>query len=282
MLCYQAYVSIVIDNSFARDRSSRTPKNFDSGIPNMTRTSKVLIAAAFAAFAVSAQAAPTLTVTFSDPIHNNLGPVGITLYGPSRENGVSTAAERFTGQASNLEGIEFSQLVVDDANNLMMYCYEISETVGPGWEVNYTVDYAGATDRTLDFLGAVNSVLDPNDPFAWLRPGDKETAAAIQLGIWESLYENSANPWSLDAGDLRVTFNEDSTVTAAVKDHLTEFFAALGATPLDIKYTMVLRASGVQDVITGDPIPLPGTLALLLAPAGLMALRRRTRNGEQN
>lgn len=249
----------------------------------MARIHKALVAATFTAVALGAQAAPTdhsLTVTFANPIDGGLGGVVVNLAGPGREGGIDAYAERFTGTASNLQGITAEQLV-GSASEMWMYCYDIAQTVGSGLSVDYTVDYGGAVDRTLAFLGAVNSVLGPGDPFAWLKPGNKETAAAIQLGIWESLYE--ASGWDIDDGVFKAAWTNGSNLDGEVRGHLEEFFDALETVdPLAIRYTMVLRSDKHQDVITGDPIPIPGTLALLLAPAGLLAIGRRNRRNRTN
>ncbi|MBE0546372.1 MAG: PEP-CTERM sorting domain-containing protein [Rubrivivax sp.] len=161
-----------------------------------------------------------------------------------------------------------------------MYCYDVYEHIGSGSVVNYTINLAGESARTLDFLGAVNHVLNQNpstyDPYAWLHPGNGYVAAAIQLGIWESKYEDVNGAWDIADGSFRA-----SELETATKGHLESFFGAIGNTAsLDGKYVMTLEAHGAQDMITGDPpptdVPEPGTLALLgAAVVGLVTTRRR-------
>ncbi len=245
----------------------------------MTRIHKTLLAAAFAACSVAAQAA-TVTITFDSEIFNGTAApfydaVNIT-YPAMSGTGSSTAsvaAGRFQGTASNLVGIDAGQFV-DNINDVWMFCYDVYETIGHGQVVTYTVNFDGARDRTLDFLGAVNSVLGTGNPYAWLHPATAYEAAAVQLGIWESLYDTG---WDITNGSFRASGLETATKTA-----LSGYFGAIDTTSaLDRKYTMVLEARGAQDMITGDPprnsVPEPGTLSLLLASAGALALGRRRR-----
>ncbi len=250
----------------------------------MTRTHKTLLAAAFAACSLGAQAA-TVTITFDSPIFNGTAAPGYdavsithpTSPGPGSKT-ISVAAGRFQGTASNLVGIDAGQFV-DNINDVWMFCYDVYETIGHGQVVTYTVNFNGATDRTLAFLGAVNSVLgasasDEQKPYAWLHPTTAYEAAAIQLGIWESLYDTG---WDIVGGSFRASGLETATQTA-----LSSYFGAIGtASALERKFTMVLEASGGQDMITGDPprngVPEPGTLLLLLVSAGAFATGRRRR-----
>lgn len=101
-------------------------------------------------------------------------------------------------------------------------------------------------------------------------------AAAVQLGIWESKYEDVNGAWDIANGSFKA-----SGLETATKTHLDSFFAAINSSAsLDGKYVMTLEANGAQDMITGDPpptdVPEPGTLALLgAAIVGLVTTRRR-------
>jgi MYXO-CTERM domain-containing protein len=247
----------------------------------LSALSRTLLAGVLTLSAAAADAG-TVHVVFDSPIFNGVPAptydvVTITYPTPGGSRLASVAAGRFQGTASNLVGVSES-LFVDGLNDLFMYCYDVYERVGSGWSVDYAVNLDGESARTLDFLGAVNAVLNLNKPtadlFAWLHPTSGAMAAAIQLGLWESKYDSGG--WDLAGGSFRAT-----GVDASTASHLSAYLGALAGSPsLDGRYVMTLEASGVQDMITGDPpadVPEPGTLALLAVAA--LALRRPRRHG---
>lgn len=240
---------------------------------------KVLLSAVLTFSAAAVQAA-YLTVTFDSPIFNGAGYDRASLAFPAQSgNGASSAtvhAGRFQGTGSGLNGVD-PAVFVDSLADLYMYCYDLYQSVSPGGAVVYTVNFGGEASRTLDFLGAVNSVLNDergtSDRYAWLHPTSADQSAAIQLGIWESLYE-SESAWSLANGSFRAAGFRTGT-----SEYVSRFFNKVGTTvALDGHYVMTLTSATRQDMITGDPpaqVPVPGTLALALLALPSLALRRR-------
>lgn len=246
----------------------------------MTFLKNVVSLAAVAAMS-SAQAAPTVTVSFADSIFGTLGyDLVDRTYTDASSTGTAspqaTTVGRFQGVASNLQGVSPS-LFVDGVGNVLMYCYEVNQDIYSGAVVKYTVNLDGGQARTLDFLGAVNTVLQGTgayDPYAWLHPVTTGQAAAIQVGIWESLYDNT---WDLASGALQITGLDAGTV----KWWNTFTNAVDSSASLDGQYVMTLTSPGLQDMITGNAqidLPEPASLALVaLGLVGLAASRRRAR-----
>lgn len=253
----------------------------------MSHLHRTLLGLTLAGIAATGQAATvqaaTMQVQFDDFIFEGVPAphydhVSIT-FPKKNANGSRTesvAAGRFQGKVLGYSGVEPS-LFVHSPSDLYMYCYDVYNNISGGWTVDYTINFAGETARTLDFLGAVNKVLSGSSDkgaFAWLFPAAAATAAAIQLGIWESLYDSGG--WNIDSGSFLATGLDEGT-----RSTLLGFFGAIDSSDaLDGKYVMTLEAPGKQDMITGDPppsqVPEPGTLALLgVAAVGLVATRRR-------
>jgi PEP-CTERM motif-containing protein len=229
-----------------------------------------------AGLAVSTAAvADTVTIKYDNPIFA-VGNINVTI---TSAGGVG--AGEFSATVLSHTGSISDANFVDSKDDFFLYCYDIFQHISAGNTYTYNVNYTGATSRTLDFLGAVNHVLNPggSDPFAWLHPANGDISGAIQVGIWESLYDLHTD-WNLGSGEFTAT----GLSAGATTEYGLFQAAVLNPSVADIaqSQTMVLTSTDVQDQITGHrgsrfDLPEPGSIALVavgLLAAGFARRRR--------
>ncbi|MCC7120102.1 MAG: hypothetical protein IT493_00980, partial [Gammaproteobacteria bacterium] len=144
-------------------------------------------------FALSASlSAATITVQWDSPPFDPAGTNVGTIYYPVNHS-VNAGAGRFEGTVTGSSGFDTS-LLYEDESDFYAYCFDLAQTLQSG--ATYTVAplasavvVPGADAAVLDFLGAVNAHFG-GDAYRWLKPVNSTESAAIQLGIWEALYND--------------------------------------------------------------------------------------------
>ncbi|EAQ98096.1 hypothetical protein [Congregibacter litoralis] len=200
------------------------------------------------------------------------------------------AAGMFGGQATNGVNFETSTLYRNE-DNVLAYCVDIVERLlrqSNTYNVNdvaqdLVVDLDGVRrdfGRTLLFLGAANEVARRDFAITegdqnWLNPSASWMSAAFQVGIWESLYEESGQALNVGEGWFTAT-----SIGTEGNQFLTDSFALMGAEvpPTAVAASRVkwLQIDGGQDLLV-DPVdvPAPAPAALLLLGLSLLLRKRR-------
>ncbi|WOJ97026.1 hypothetical protein R0137_00290 [Congregibacter brevis] len=244
-------------------------------------------------FAGAAQANPmTVDLNFSG---GGLFPAGSKGSRITYNNGVNpslsmgVAAGMFSGTASNGVNFDETSLYLDEGN-VLAYCVDIVnrllrktntynvKEVTP----DLVVDPQGVRrdfGRTLQFLGAANHVARTQFNIFegeknWLNPSTNWMSAAIQVGIWESLYEKDSSELDTSGGWFQAT-----SIGNKGNQFLADSFKLMGGLKpppaVDAKLVKWLQIDGGQDLLV-DPVdvPAPAPLALLLAGLALMVRLR--------
>jgi len=140
-------------------------------------------------------------------------------------------------------------------NSILAWCIELTQSISAGSSYNYTT-----TDLTSapSWAGRLQELIAQNYQTV-LSAANSITSAAMQLAIWEVVYEPATSALDLSNGNFRADaprFNgRDSTLA---KNMAQGWLDNLSSSADTGKYKIVMLTNGsAQDLVTVLPTPIP-------------------------
>jgi len=172
------------------------------------------------------------------------------------------------------------------SGNLLTYCTDLVEHTSSSTSTFQVTDPANAPGVAMGVARA--DALRDLYTFAGgaqnASGADRDYAAAFQIAVWEIVYDYDQNAgrssMDIESGAFEAYRTNGSTLSSAIRGHLTSFFDAIGMVGprgdgMDL-YAVINDGKQDQLVELGAMVPLPSAAGLGFAGlAGLVGVRRR-------
>ncbi len=159
-------------------------------------------------------------------------------------------------------------LINYEGQDYISYCVDIYQSAGSSSVTEEPVSYLDNGPRNDGDMAAY-LYLTFGDVRTGTETEKKNKAAALQIAIWEVIFEKDNKSYNLEHGDIHFSAS-DAVMNLAQNylDSLPDNFDGSGA--------LVLKSNYKQDMIIPTAVPEPTTIALL-GIGGIATLLRRRR-----
>lgn len=162
-------------------------------------------------------------------------------------------------------------------SSILTWCIELTQSITEGSSYNYTT--TDLTSANPSWAGRLQELIAQNYQTV-LSAANSITSAAMQLAIWEVVFEPASSALNLSSGNFSASapwFNGDST---SARNMAQGWLNNLSSSADTGKYKIVMLTNGnAQDLVTVLPTPIPAAALLFgsaLGLGGLLQRRRRT------